>query len=297
MGTIDRRRNDRSRRETGISRAGRATRARLTLLAPLALTLSLSAQAGEPWPVAVQARYDLRYNGFNVGHLDVNSSTTAKTYSVSGSGKVSAFFGLVTWSGNSSVSGAIVGGAPQPSTYAFHWRNNRKSGDIRIGYKDRVAADVSVTPPPEPHKDLVPLVPAHMAGAPDPVSALLLLTKADGKPPCERRVEIFDGKQRYAIVLTPKRLAELPSAAKGGPPDKAHVCRAMYEPIAGHRDNKDTKTYMSNREVEVVMRRIPGTDMVIPYSVSVPTAWGTGTMVTNRVEVTTAASGKIALGP
>jgi hypothetical protein len=69
----------------------------------------------------------------------------------------------------------------------------------------------------------------------------------------------------------------------------------MYEPIAGHRDNEDTRSYASNRDAEITLRRIPGSEMLIPYSVTIPTTWGNGTMVTERIDIITAAAGKIAL--
>jgi hypothetical protein len=257
----------------------------------------VAAQASlEAWPVAVDAQYRLRYNGIEVGKLNVKSTRAEKTYAVSGAGKVSVFFGAVTWAGSSTVTGTIAGGLPQPVAYAFDWKNNRKGGVIKLGFKDRVATDVSVTPPPEPHKDLVPLLPAHKAGAWDPVSALLMLSRADGKPPCERRVPIFDGKQRYEIELTFKRKTTIPGTAGSGAGEVADVCRAMYVPVAGHRDNAATKTYMSNKDVEVVMRRVPGSIAVIPYSVTIPTFWGTGSMVTERIEVTMAGGQKVAFG-
>jgi len=282
----------------------RAVRRRSLALLSLALTLlPLSANSGEKaadksreaWPTAVRAHYRLHFNGIEVGHLDINSSTSPNTYSLSGSGKVSVLFGVITWSGSSRVSGTIEGGAPVPKTYAFDWRNNRKGGKIRIGFKDRVATEVAVTPPPGANPDLVPLTPAHKVGALDPVSAIMMLTKADDRPPCDRRVGIFDGKQRYDIVLTYKGMIRLPPPSSGGPSVIAYVCRAMYEPIAGHRANAATKTYASNRDVEVVLRRIPGSEMLIPHSVTVPTFWGTGSMVTERIDIVTATAGEIAL--
>lgn len=278
-------------------------RAVLRLLPGLAL-LSLAAHAGEKpdaksgeaWPITVQARYSLRYQGIEVGRLDINSNTTTKTYSLTGSSKVSVLFGAVSWSGSSSVSGAIERGAPAPAAYSFNWRQNKKAGTIQIGFKDSVAAEVAVKPAPRIKSDTVPLTPAHKAGALDPMSAILMLTKADSRPPCDRRVSVFDGKQRYDIVLTPKRQVRLASSSGGGGrPEAAHVCRIMYEPIAGHRNNEDTKTYASNRDAEIVLRRIPGSEMLIPHSVTIPTSWGTGTMVTERIDIITAGAGKIAL--
>ena len=252
--------------------------------------------AGDPWPAAVHAHYKLRFNGIDVGSLNVTSTKADKTYTMSGSGKVSVLFGAITWAGSSNVSGVVAGNTPQPVTYAFDWKNNRKGGAIKLGFKNRVATDVSVTPPPDWHKDDVPLKPEHKAGAFDPVSALLMLTRADGRPACERRVEIFDGKQRYDIVLSFKHKMKLDDVKVGGAAETADVCRAMYVPVAGHRDNAATKTYASNSNVEVVMRRVPGTTAHIPYSVTVPTAWGTGSMVTERIELTMASGTKVAFG-
>ena len=253
------------------------------------------AQGAEPWPAAIHAEYRLKYNGIEVGSLIVNSARAGNTYTLSGHGKVSVLFGAVTWTGNSNVSGMISGGAPQPVKYAFEWKNNRKHGTIRMGFKDRVATEVAIEPPHKANHDDVPLKPPHKAGAFDPVSALLMLTKADDRPPCDRRVEIFDGKQRYDIALSFKRNTTLPEGA-GAKGELAYVCRAMYVPVAGHRDNEATKTYAANKDVEVVMRRVPGSPLLIPYSVHIPTAWGSGTMVTDRIEVTMPGGTKVALG-
>jgi hypothetical protein len=250
---------------------------------------------GEAWPTTVQAHYSLRYNGLEVGSLKINSNTTAQTYSLSGAGKVSVLFGALSWSGSSSVSGAIERGAPVPQVFAFDWQQNKKSGTVQIGFKDRIATDIAIKPSPRIKPDTVPLTPAHKAGAFDPMSAILMLTKADGRPPCDRRVGIFDGKQRYDIVLTPKRVTSLASASAGRSPETAYVCRLTYEPIAGHRDNADTKSYAANRDAEIVLRRIPGSEMLIPHSANIPTSWGTGSMVTQRIDIITAAAGRIAL--
>src|SRR5688572_17859043 len=69
------------------------------------------AKPGEAWPTTVQARYSLRYNGIEVGNLNVNTKTTANSYALSSSAKVSVLFGTIKWTGSSTVSGSIEGGA------------------------------------------------------------------------------------------------------------------------------------------------------------------------------------------
>lgn len=279
-------------------RRGRAAALLSLGLALLPLLASPGAKAvdaaSQAWPATVQARYRLLFNGLEIGRVKMNSTTTATSYSIAGSAKLSVLFGTFTWSGSSTVSGAVEGGAPAPANYAFEWKQNKKGGTVRMEFKDRVASEIAVQPPAKIRSDTVPLTSASIAGALDPMSAILTLTKADARPPCDRRAQILDGKHRYDIVFTPKRVTRLPTSSGSGPKEVAYVCRVTYEPVAGHRDNADTKSYAANRDVEIVLRRIPGSQMLIPYSVTIPTSWGTGTMVTERIDVVTAGAGKIA---
>ena len=285
-----------------VDRHGRWRR-QLRSFAALSTVIALLGAAGSAaadtpqkfWPAAVEAQYTLAFNGFKIGHLNARTKVAGNTYDLSGSGEVKMLWGAVTWTGSSAAKGIFSkGAAPHPSVFEFKWSNKRKEGATRVAFKNRVATDISVVPPPDPHTDIVPLAPSHKEGI-DPVSAVLVLSKADGRPPCDRTVGIFDGKQRYDLVMTPKRMTQLPSTPKGAPPEIAHVCRVMYVPIAGHRDNEATKTYRSNRDVEVVMRRVPGSEMFMTHSVTVPSFWGTATMTAARIEVTTAAGTKVAM--
>jgi hypothetical protein len=243
-------------------------------------------KSGEVWPISVEARYRLRYDNMDVGRLNVTSSTTPNTYTVSTSGKVSLLFGMLGWSGASNVSGTFENGAPAPATYAFNLQHKKKKKNvaIHIAYKDHVPAEVTVDPAPHIRPDTVPLTQEHKVGTLDPLSAILVLTKAD--KPCDRRIAVFDGTQRYDIVITPKRRTQLPPSGNA-PAETAYVCRLTYEPVAGHRANADTQAYASNRNVELVLRRIPGSEMLIPYSLTIPTEWGTGAMVTERMDIVT----------
>jgi hypothetical protein len=273
------------------------------LAGPLAVLIGLipgeaaaADKPGEAWPTAVHARYRLRFLGVDVGQIDMTSTAAAGRYALSGTGKVTALLGAVKWSGSSSASGAIENGAPVPAAFSNQVTNSKKHWATELRYKDRNVPEVTITPPPgDPPPDYVPLTPASKSGALDPMSALMMLTKADGRPPCARRLPIFDGKHRYDLVFSFKRMTRLATASGGGGSEAAVVCRVTYEPIAGYLANEATKTYVANRDTEVVLRRIPGTEMLIPYSVTVPTAWGTGSMTAEKIEVTTAAGAKIAM--
>ncbi len=294
---------DNPRRFCNLRTGGQNRASKVAVAAVFAALCHLPATAyagdtpGEAWPAAVKARYKLQFLGVTVGHLDMASTTTGGTYTMTGSGKVSVLFGAVVWSGSTSASGTIGNSEPVPTAYAHEWSNKKKTWAVQMRYKDRTASEVAVTPPPgDAPPDQVPVTPASKLGALDPVSAIMMLTRADGRPPCARRLAIFDGKQRYDLAFSFKRMTRLPLASGKETSEVAVVCRVTYAPIGGHRDNDATKSYAANRDVEVVLRRIPGTDMMIPHAVTIPTTWGTGSMTTERIDVTTGTGRKVAMG-
>lgn len=247
------------------------------------------------WPTAVVAKYKLKFNGISVGKIGFSSKAAGKSYELTSNGEVSLLFGAIKWTGASNVAGAIEAVEPSPKTYAFDWKRNKKGGAIKLAFAGRKAVQVAVEPPPSAHHDTVPLTDKDKQGVIDPLSAIMALTSAAKGDPCDRRVKVFDGKQRFDIVLSPKRQSVIPAPKAGGASAVGYVCRVMYEPIAGHRANADQKAYATNRDAEVVLRRLPGSEALIPHSVTVPTAWGTGTMVIERVDVTSATAGQFAV--
>lgn len=274
------------------------TRVRFTLLPAASvalLALVLPAQAAEPWPQAVEARYKLKFNGLPVGHISFSSKVGPKSYSLTSNGEVSVLFGAFKWTGLAKVAGTVEGAEPAPKSYSFDWKRNKKGGLINLGFDARKATQISVEPPSSKHDDTVPLTEAHKTGVVDPLSAIMALTVSGKGDPCERRARVFDGKQRYDIVFEPKKKMTIPASKVGEPAISAVVCRATYQPVAGHRDNKDSKTYAANRDAEVTLRRVPGSDLMVPHSVVVPTGWGTGSMVVEKIDVTTPGIGHIAL--
>ncbi len=154
---------------------------------PLSLALALlpgPANSGEKpadkpseaSPTTVQARYSLRYNGIEVGNLNITSKTTANAYSLSGSAKVSVLFGAFKVLGPSNVSGMIERGAPVPAAFAFNWKQNKKRGTTQIGFRQHMASEIAIPPKPRVKADMVPLTAADKAGALDPMSAVLMFT-------------------------------------------------------------------------------------------------------------------------
>jgi hypothetical protein len=94
---------------------------------------------------------------------------------------------------------------------------------------------------------------------------------------------VFDGKQRYDIVLKPKRTETL---ANGAPlAGVVAVCQVKYVPIAGHKpDHPGVKFVAENEDIEVWHVSVPGTTLYIPYQVVMPTTWGTGSVTLTELK-------------
>jgi hypothetical protein len=261
----------------------------------LALAAPHGALAAEPWPASVTARYKLQYNGINMGALDFASTTGAKGYQLKTSAHVKLLFGAIKWDGDTTVTGAIAGSAPSPASYVFDWKKNKKGGAIKLGFAGGHATSVSVEPPSSPSDDTVPLTDAHRKNVLEPLSAVMALTRADGPAPCDRKVSVFDGKHRFDVSMSFKRETKIAPKKPGGASSIGYVCRLNYLPVAGHKANADTKAYVANQDVEVVLQRVAPGNALIPHTLTIPTKWGTGTMVADKIEVTTATGVRVAL--
>src|SRR5213076_1399454 len=90
---------------------------------------------------------------------------------------------------------------------------------------------------PPPGWDHVPVTETNRQGVVDPLTAMLFSAATAGEglsqEACRHTLPIFDGRQRYDLKLSFKRMDKV-TAEKGyaGP---VVVCSVGYEPIAGHR--------------------------------------------------------------
>jgi hypothetical protein len=132
-------------------------------------------------------------------------------------------------------------------------------------------------PPVLESPDRVPLTDTHRRGVLDPMTALMISVPGTGDvvsgEACRAKLPIFDGRQRFDLSLSFKRMEDV-DTEKGyrGP---AVVCSASYVPIAGHRPGRYVIRYLQEtRDIEIWLAPIAGTRVLIPYRVSIPTLFG-----------------------
>ena len=94
---------------------------------------------------------------------------------------------------------------------------------------------------------------------------------------CQRTLAIFDGRMRYDLQLSFKRLDRV--STERGYQGVTVVCAVRFSPIAGHIPDRAAIKYLIQlRDIELSLAPIAGTRVMVPYRVSVPTPLGVGVM-------------------
>jgi len=157
-------------------------------------------------------------------------------------------------------------------------------------------ARLSILPPAA--AATVPIIPVrehHLKGVVDPLSAIMMLSRAASSDPCDRRIPIFDGKERFDLLLSRKGEMRVTEQAPSGQPDVAYVCRVRYLPIAGHKIDSETKFMAANDAIEVALRPVPSANVFVPYQINIPTMAGSATITSKRVEIASPGKPQIAM--
>lgn len=270
----------------GVGCAGLAAGVASTLLAPV------TAHA-EGWPSHVKADYDITFNGFSVGTFAFQAETGGRVYTASGNAKLSLLLGAISWKSEIRTVGAIVKDAPKPGGYTFDIVSGSKAISTRMGFEDGTVSSVANFPEALHTTPVVPLKPHHLQGVIDPMSAMMQV--AYGNNPCERRLPIFDGRERFDLVFSRKGETRISEQQPSGQPGTGLVCRIRYVPIAGHKVDDGTRFMASNDEIEVVLRPIPSAKIYVPYQVTIPMPVGSAKLTSKRVEITQVGRPRIAL--
>jgi hypothetical protein len=247
-----------------------------------------SAVAG-PWPATIRAAYEVNFNGINVGTFEFEAQTEDESYSLTGNAHLTLLLGAFTWIGETRAFGMLADQVPRPAVFSFDFKANNKTGSTKVDFGEDSVLSVKHNPLPTPKSDVVPLRDQHLRGVLDPLSAVMVVSNYSKADPCERRLPIFDGKERFDLVMTYKGEVKVSEQQPSGQPAIAHVCRVKYRPIAGHKADATTDA------IEVSLRPVPSANILVPYQITIPTMLGYATIVSKRVEIDSPGRPQIAL--
>jgi hypothetical protein len=165
-----------------------------------------------------------------------------------------------------------------------------------MDFADGSVASVRHAPPAPPKPDIVPVRAQHLRGVLDPLSAIMVVARNSAiADPCNRRLPIFDGKERFDLVLSYKGQVKVSEQQPSGQPGMAHVCKVKYQPIAGHKLDAEHSHLATTDGIEVSLRPIPSANVLVPYQITIPTMLGYATINSRRIEIEAPGKPQIAL--
>lgn len=251
-----------------------------TLMAAVAAGASSELRAAD---YEFQAEYRISLNGLSIGRAVLQASFEGAQYRIDGSAKLTGIAGMLfDFSSTAAAAGRLRANRPQPTAFSADSNDGRRKMSVRMTLANNAVRNLRLEPPITPeqerHPELVPITAVHRRGIIDPVSAMIGFGGFNGesfdRSLCNRSVPIFNGRERFDVQLEFSEISSITSSGTGysGP---ALVCRARYRAIAGHRANKDEVKHLEEKLVfDVMLAPIEGSDLVVPYRVSVSTPLG-----------------------
>ncbi|OYU47262.1 MAG: hypothetical protein CFE31_17190 [Rhizobiales bacterium PAR1] len=244
--------------------------------------LCLPVFAGAPVLASeVEAHYAISLAGLSVGKAQIKGSLEGTSYTLNVSsaltgimGAVSKGRGAATSRGNFGSAGVLTNGFSLSAT------NGTETRTIQITAASGSVRNVVIDPPfvdKSDGGDRIPLRDSHKVGVLDPVSALIMPSRtADplDKSNCERRIPVFDGSQRFDVILSYSGTRQVRS--EKGYSGPVLVCSVRYVPVAGHRpERRAVKFMVENRAMDTWLAPVNGGKVLMPYRISVKTMIGT----------------------
>jgi hypothetical protein len=268
-----------------------------SVLGVLALSIvgTTGALANDGWPARVSATFEVEFSGVSIGTFDFNSSNNGQTYVLNGGGKLSLLFGALKWNGTAEATGKLAADGAHPHAFSYGYKSSNKSGSTRMTYTGNTVTSVIHDTNKPPKEGTIPVQPQHLVNVLDPMSAMLAMSKGTSGNPCSRRIQVYDGRARYDLVLSPKGTVQLSEQRPSGQPVTGYACRVKYVPIAGHKPDEENSAAAKSNDIEIVLRPIPSANVFIPYRVTVPTMAGNAVLKAKRVDITTSGQQQIAL--
>lgn len=255
----------------------------------LALAAGSPAQAG-----SIDVHYAVSLAGLSLGTATLKGNVTPKSYTLNASANLTGLAGMVTGGrGSAAATGAIDGKRIVPANYSVSAANSEMTRTIQMALPGGTVSQVAVNPPIDEKPDRIPLTQAHKTGVLDPLGSVLMPTiVAKPEDACNRKIPIFDGSQRFDIQLS---YAGTRSAqAQDGYAGPVLICKARYNPIAGHRARRPAVQYMAdNKDIEAWLAPSGADGIYIPFRISVKTQVGTTVLQATRFRVE---GGEVAAG-
>ena len=175
--------------------------------------------------------YDLYLGGIRAGELAIDATFQGDRYSASSVMRTAGIVGAIyKASFEAETEGRLAPGGLEPQRFRAVGRMWSEAQEVEMTYRGAAPAAVHAEPAfdPKPWQ----IEPTDQAGTLDPISAALTaLAPAPAGSICNRSVEIYDGRRRYAVDV-------------GAPEaDGERIrCPAQYRRVAGYKPKELKET-------------------------------------------------------
>ncbi len=252
----------------------------LALAAPFASQPAAAQTAGQ-----VSADYAVTFLGMSIGSGTMVSTTDGRSYRTTLNARVTGMAAMFAGgTGTATASGQIAGANPVPATYSVEVRSAGKVETTQIGMAGGNVASVVRNPDKPPHTRATPVLPEHLRGVLDPLSAGIFVAGGSGPvtgaAACERRSRIYNGVVRFDLIYSFTETRQVDIAGYKG---EAAVCRVRFEPVAGYRADRSDLAAARRRSAEVILVPVAGTRTLIPAKITLSTGYGTGIAEATRL--------------
>ena len=240
----------------------------------------------------IVAVYRVNLGAFNLGNFRLTTVFRGDDYEMRGEGRFTILEGLIyEWKGVTASAGRVTSEGPEPAMYALSYSDGAKTGErLRMTFGDGGVRQVSIVPNRRPGPRTIPVTPEQLEGVLDPMSGAFLVAKSSNPngdlKVCYQTLPVFDGRQRFNLVLTPKKAVTVKKNGPASYAGPAVICRVKFIPIAGYQpDNPAIKLMSRSNEIEVWLIPVRRTQMYVPYRIVLPTPVGYGTALVTSIQV------------
>jgi Protein of unknown function (DUF3108) len=240
----------------------------------------------------ITAIYRVDLGNFNLGEYKLTTTFRGEEYQMRGEGRFTILQGLLyEWRGVAASTGRVTSDGPAPAMYALNYSDGgKKTAQLRMTFDDRGVTGVSMFPGKRSNPRTIPVTQDQLEGVLDPMSGAFLSAHSENPNGdlnvCNQTLPVFDGLQRFDLVITPKRAVNVQRATPGGYAGPAVICAVKFIPISGYQpDNPGIKLMSQTNEIEVWLIPVRNTKMYVPYRIVLPTPLGYGSALVTSIQV------------
>jgi hypothetical protein len=233
----------------------------------------------------VEASYTITLAGLTIGRANLSGTVEQNSYNISLAASLTGLVGAMTKGNGSGTARGAMAAMPLTNGFSMQATNGTVTRTIQFGATSGSIRSVAIEPALEiTPEGRIPLTAQHRANVLDPLSALVMPSKSNDpldKANCDRRLPVFDGTQRFDVVLSYVGTRQV--KAESGYVGPALICAARYVPVAGHRpDRRAVKFMQENRDLSAWLVPVNNGSALMPFRISVKTMVGTSVIEARR---------------